>query len=231
MSNREQLSQIYVKPGLIGLEIGAYHNPFPVPRGTTMHYVDKLPRAELVARAEADPNLKGYDLSKIPETTFIGDGEVCAGIEPGTYDFVVNSHVLEHCKDPIGAVQRWLSFLKCGGVLLMMIPDKEHTFDRARKLTTWHELRERHESPEALDRHIMASFTEWYTLVDPKPDPSETARIRMDAGDDIHFNVWTARTLYDKFLQPMLRSVIPYARIERYAPAGFEIFVIIRRTE
>lgn len=65
-----------------------------------------------------------------------------------SYDFVVNSHVLEHFWDPISAIKEWFRVIKKEGYVFMIIPHKDRTFDKKRELTSISELIFRHEHPE-----------------------------------------------------------------------------------
>lgn len=218
--NRTDLSNKYLHAGMTVLEIGAYHNPFPA-NGTTVHYVDRLPRAELLARAQADPNLKNHDLSKIPETTFIGNGNTLDCVpEENRYDAVVNSHVLEHCDDPIGAIKEWVWRLNPNGVLIMAVPNKKHTFDRDRPITHNQDLSASHAYEISRQQRRNRMYREWKELVDPNAPA-------FDCGEDIHFNVWDAPALLD-FLA-YCRGYLGIFNIELFAEEGHEVFVVLRR--
>ncbi len=41
------------------------------------------------------------------------------------YDFVFASHVLEHLRDPLAALRDWLTVLKPGGHLIVVVPDED----------------------------------------------------------------------------------------------------------
>lgn len=60
--------------------------------------------------------------------------------ENESYDFIINSHVLEHMYDPISTIKEWLRVIKKGGYLFMIIPHKERTFDKDRQITSVPEL-------------------------------------------------------------------------------------------
>lgn len=73
------------------------------------------------------------------------------------WDFVINSHVLEHFFDPIKAIKEWMRVIKPGGYVYMIVPHKERTFDRERERTTIQELIARHngviEDPKTYHHH------------------------------------------------------------------------------
>ncbi len=75
-----------------------------------------------------DPN-KPDGQQHIAEATDMGK------LPSGTYDFVLSSHVLEHSANPILALSEWRRLLKAGGLLVLLLPDKRHTFDHKRPVT------------------------------------------------------------------------------------------------
>ncbi|HUJ17097.1 MAG TPA: methyltransferase domain-containing protein [Nitrospirota bacterium] len=62
------------------------------------------------------------------------------GIAPGTYDAVLSSHCIEHSANPIKALSEWIRVLKTGGMLVLVVPHKDGTFDHKRPLTTLEHL-------------------------------------------------------------------------------------------
>jgi SAM-dependent methyltransferase len=54
----------------------------------------------------------------------------------GTYDFVLASHVLEHIANPIRALSEWKRLLRDQGVLVLLLPHKDKTFDHRRAVTS-----------------------------------------------------------------------------------------------
>ena len=57
-------------------------------------------------------------------------------IETGRYDFVLSSHSLEHTANPIKALKEWNRVLKKNGKIVIVLPDKEKTFDNKRPYTS-----------------------------------------------------------------------------------------------
>jgi rhamnosyltransferase len=53
----------------------------------------------------------------------------------GSQDFVISSHVLEHFPNTIKALLEWDRLVRPGGILFMIVPHKERTFDRDRART------------------------------------------------------------------------------------------------
>lgn len=51
-----------------------------------------------------------------------GNGQLLAGIQDESFDFVYSSHCLEHMVDPKEAVGNWLRVCKTGGYLVIAVP-------------------------------------------------------------------------------------------------------------
>jgi SAM-dependent methyltransferase len=170
-----------------GIEIGALHNPLPVPSSAQVRYVDRLPVSELRAHY---PELEQEPLV---EVDILDDGERLATVADSSLDFVVANHFLEHTQDPVGTLLNALRVLRPGGVLYLAVPDKRHTFDSDRPVTEFeHLLRDFDEGPEVSRRE---HFEEWARLVDKVPEddvPRRTQQL-MQQDYSIHFHVWTQR--------------------------------------
>jgi SAM-dependent methyltransferase len=61
-------------------------------------------------------------------------------ISDTTYDFVLSSHMLEHSANPLKAIIEWIRVLKYEGVLLLVVPHKDATFDHRRPVTHFEHL-------------------------------------------------------------------------------------------
>jgi SAM-dependent methyltransferase len=119
-----------------GVEIGALHEPAPLPQARRITYVDALSRER--ARAlfpEIDP-------AQFTEPTVIADldRDGLRAFAANSQDFMVASHVLEHLANPIGAIAELFRVLRPGGRAAIAVPDKRFTFDRPRALTPFEHL-------------------------------------------------------------------------------------------
>lgn len=77
-------------------------------------------------------NKTGYQY--ITEATDLQD------ILSNNYDFVLSSHSLEHVANPVKALKEWFRVLKDRGELILILPDKNYTFDHRRNYTTYEHL-------------------------------------------------------------------------------------------
>jgi SAM-dependent methyltransferase len=73
--------------------------------------------------------------SRRPGKTILCDGSNLAGIENGSYDFVLSSHNLEHFANPVKALKEWQRVVRPGGSLILVLPHYAKTFDHRRMLT------------------------------------------------------------------------------------------------
>jgi SAM-dependent methyltransferase len=54
-----------------------------------------------------------------------GDAQTMDGVPDDSYDFVHNSHCLEHMRDPYEAFDNWIRICKPGGYIITTIPDED----------------------------------------------------------------------------------------------------------
>jgi SAM-dependent methyltransferase len=165
-----------------GVEFGAGAHPFPVSPDCRVQYGDRNTPAQLAERNYFDAGAKiAFD--------FQSDIRDMVSIDDDSMDFIIGSHVIEHTPDPIGVLITAYCKLRFDGVLLLVVPDKEVTFDRLRSLTTLDHLLSDYLLPS---RHRdFEHYIEFFRLSFPQPDPIQSARATWERGDDIHFHTWT----------------------------------------
>jgi SAM-dependent methyltransferase len=218
-ATRRRVAERYVQGN--GLEIGALHRPLGLPAGAHARYVDRL---------DIDGLRHHYpELARLPLVTvdIVADGETLDGVADESQEFIVANHFLEHTQDPIGALKSHLRVLAAGGILYLAIPDKRHSFDSRRPLTSVVHLEEDHRDGGRATR--AGHYLEWATLVDSVPDPSAHAEALDQADYSIHFHVWTAETFRMTLDTVIAAHELP-CRIETTAMNHTEFIVIIRRT-
>lgn len=81
-----------------------------------------------------------FNKKKSPGHQYIAETTALGFIPSETYDFLLSSHVLEHTANPILALTEWVRILKVHGLLIMLLPHKEGTFDHRRPVTTMQHL-------------------------------------------------------------------------------------------
>lgn len=70
------------------------------------------------------------------------DATDMSGIEDKKYDFVLSSNNLEHIANPLKALKEFSRIVKTGGLVEVIVPRKEDTFDHKRDFTAFEHLRE-----------------------------------------------------------------------------------------
>lgn len=100
---------------------------------------------------------------------FICEAADLKGIKNEVYDCVISSHVLEHVANALGTLFEWKRVLKDEGVLLLVVPHKQGTFDRNRPVTKLSHLTQDYENE--IDEHDLSHLTEILKLHDLSMDP------------------------------------------------------------
>jgi SAM-dependent methyltransferase len=77
-----------------------------------------------------------FDPNKPDGQQHISEATAMEKLPSGAYDFVLSSHMLEHSANPILALSEWKRLLKDDGILVLLVPDKKHTFDHRRPTTS-----------------------------------------------------------------------------------------------
>lgn len=167
-----------------GLEIGPLHRPLVTHDAMQVDYLDRLTTEQLRSHY---PELADLPLV---EPTIIGDAQTMEGIPDSTYDFVVSSHVIEHMRNPLAAVEQWCRITTPGGFLYLIVPDKRVTFDKKRVRTNVeHLILDYHSPSRARD---FEHFLDYSIHVHDKRalDALEDAK-RLESTDySIHFHVF-----------------------------------------
>lgn len=107
---------------VIGLDIGCGQNIHPFCIGISDYY-------------GIHPQYGGEHICHI---TSLAEN-VDAVFNPGSFNFIVASHILEHLKDPVMAFRKWLNLLRYNGLILLISPDaryedKSHPWDLDHKV-------------------------------------------------------------------------------------------------
>ena len=74
--------------------------------------------------------------------TLVCEATRLAAAADGGYDYVICSHVLEHVANPLAALREWSRVLRARGLLVLVVPHRDGTFDRWRPVTALAHLQE-----------------------------------------------------------------------------------------
>jgi ubiquinone/menaquinone biosynthesis C-methylase UbiE len=180
-----------------GLEIGgSAHNPF----GLNTLNVDFTDSMDTSFKKD-EVNLCGKAL----QVNVVASGD-CIPLPDGSQNFIVSSHVFEHFTNPIKALLEWDRLLKSGGVIFMIIPHKERTFDKDKVRTPLH--------------HVIADFFTDNTKTNGDPNWHEHYWITEDIVELVE---WMINVLYMKW------ELLYVADVDDKVGNGFTI--VIRKKE
>lgn len=76
-----------------------------------------------------------YHPSRQPGAQIISDGTDLKSVPDSSYECVLSSHCLEHVANPLRALAEWKRILTHNGLLLLILPHKDGTFDWRRPAT------------------------------------------------------------------------------------------------
>lgn len=77
-----------------------------------------------------------FDAGKVPGCQYLVEASNLQCIENSSYDFVLSSHCIEHLANPLEGLAEWIRILKQNGLLVLIVPHKDGTFDHCRPITS-----------------------------------------------------------------------------------------------
>lgn len=199
---------------LHGVQIRPFLSLAQLPANCSLVLVDAQSRAELVQA-----------FAEIPAEQFLEVQQVCnldqQDLPMTAQDFIICHDELSRVANPIKVLQRLFASLKSGGYLIVSVPNKKHTFNRYRPLSTFADLQRRYEigQTEVDDeeyaeflRHAHPSLQHFHPLEMAKP--LRQARQRREA-----VQVWDADS-FAAFMQQALKLLDIQAESVPYETAS-----------
>lgn len=185
-----------------GLEVGGPSEEVFGDTGTLPLYrhVGSLDNAVYSASTPFSNDPRGSDFQfhsrKTAGRNLILESSALTDLKDGTYDFVLSSHCLEHCANPIKALREWMRVVHPGGAIILVLPHGPHIFDRHRPLTSLeHMLEDRRRDVGEDDKtHVE----EMYSLHDFSLSPMTPKSLREALDDNfrsrcVHHHVFDER--------------------------------------
>lgn len=205
-----------------GLEVGAGASPFPVPLACDVEYADAYGYEDLLRNRYA-----GQDEHDIVVPAHKADLDDLRSIPDEAYDFVVACHVIEHTRNPIGAIKAAYTKLKPGGSLVLVIPDMTLTFDRNRAVTPLEHLILDYRDP-SLERdaeHYRDFYRNAIGFCDDRENFEAIWTKKRDEAYSIHFHTWTYES-FRNMIDWTIGNVVPFRIAWNYpaAPGGIEFY-------
>jgi SAM-dependent methyltransferase len=155
-----------------GLEIGGPSTTLaqagPIPVYDVLASLDNCLFAERTIWAENVQTGKSFEYhpGKQPGTQFICEASDLRPIKDSSYECVLACHCLEHVANPLRALAEWKRILRDDGLLLLILPHKDATFDWRRPVTPLAHLIQDYENevgeddlthlPEILELHDLS---------------------------------------------------------------------------
>jgi len=226
VASREQFAANYIVGN--GIEIGALDAPFPINKeDARVSYVDRFPKAELLRHY---PELTDR-ASFIREPDIVDDGEKLLSLADNSQDFVIASHFLEHCENPLATLANHCRILKPGGRLLLAVPNTANplSWDHQRARTDFdHLVRDDVEGPEV---SRAEHYYEWVTFAGKMTGDTAVAEIKhlMQMNYSIHFHCWEQQSFHDFVDRAIIYKKLDLRVVANYDNA-YEIGVMLEKT-
>jgi len=122
-----------------------------------------------------------YDKNRPCGTQYFLEATDLSAIASNSCDFILSSHALEHVANPLLALSEWIRCLKTDGIMALVLPHKDGTFDHRRPVTTLGHLIAdfKLETPESDTTHF-AEILQLHDLSrDPEAGDIETFTLRV----------------------------------------------------
>jgi SAM-dependent methyltransferase len=224
------------------LEIGPGHEPFPIVPDARVRYAD---RSVAGGRDKNWPELVGSPHG--PEADFNIDLDVhgLAPIPDRSLDAVVACHVIEHLANPIAALCEFERVLRCQGRLVLVVPDRNMTFDSVRQPTPLaHALGKFHRGVTRVDEEDIKEFCsaiyyqapflptavrEWY-----HPQRLDAELLELHRRRSIHVHCWSPEEFASLIAGLLADGVVSWKLVDLYLPGDprqIEFGLVLERGE
>jgi SAM-dependent methyltransferase len=210
--NNYKLYSTYFK-GKNGLEIGGPSDIFKkrglVPVYKSLNNLDGCnfnTKTVWEGQLEEGPKRYLYYKGKSKGYQYIKDAVDLRGIDNEKYDFILSSHAIEHIANPFKAISEWLRVLKTSGLLLMVVPHKDGTFDHNRPVTQLQHLID--DFRQSISEDDISHLPEILELHDLALDPP--------AGDLVSFRQRSLKNYENRCLHHHVFDADLVARIIHY---------------
>lgn len=167
---------------------------------------------------------------KAPGNQYIAEASDLRCIGDSSYDFVLSSHCIEHLANPLQGLAEWTRVLRQGGLLVLLIPHKDGTFDHRRPTTTLeHLIQDFERSTKECDMTHLEEILRFHDLSrDPAAGSFDSFRARSARNVDnrsLHHHVFDTR---------LAVQVVDYVGLEILAVEPlrpFHIIVIAKKAD
>lgn len=160
----------------IGLEIGGPSSVFRAKKLLPIYpIVTRLDNVNFASKTAwetglADGSEFRFHPTKIAGRQFLREATLLHGISDSSYDFLLSSHCLEHVANPLLALREWGRVTRSGGHLVLLLPNKQWTFDHRRPTTSFAHLKA--DFDQGVGEEDLTHIDEILQLHDLRRDPA-----------------------------------------------------------
>jgi SAM-dependent methyltransferase len=194
-----------------GVEFGAAFNPFPCSINCEVEYADLFDHSSSDSPYFNKAHHTNIEYVKCSYQTSIAEMD---GINDDSLDFLIACHVIEHVSNPLQAIESAWNKLKSGGKLVLVVPHKDLTFDKNRKLTELDHLILDYERP--FRERDFFHLVDFYEKAFVTPDPYRKAQeVFFNPQSDIHYHTWNESTFLE-MVTYFSNHIKPWSNITYY---------------
>jgi len=156
---------------------------------------------------------------------FIAEATLVSDIPKKNYRFLLSSNCLEHVANPLKALNEWLSVVDSGGILLLILPNKDYCFDRKRPVTRFSHLLE--DFKNDVQEDDLTHLDEILSLHDLSMD--------LQAGNFEQFKARSLKNFENRALHhhvfdmPLLKEIMEYLKLDVLMTNEAYMHIIITR--
>jgi SAM-dependent methyltransferase len=164
---------------------------------------------------------------KPPGRNIICDGSALTPVAGSSYDFVLSCHNLEHFANPVKALREWKRVLRPGGLLVLVLPFHQRTFDRHRPPTPVAHMLEDFQRDTAEDdlTHLPEILEKHDLSLDPGAGTAE--QFRQRSLDNFH-NRCLHHHVFDRHNSRELLEAAGYSVFAVDTDASINLFLLAR---
>jgi len=205
---------------LPGLEIAPYFHPVTDRTKHDVFYVDCIDNDEIQRKAAVNPGSVGREVPWI-DAVWVPGRRLAKCIDGRRFGYAIASHVLEHVPNPLGWLGEILECVEVGGRVAILLPNKLHSMDYYRPLTTFAQVvgwsieqPSRPTATQVMDFLSQSFLDDGTVSFDTPLPPFEKARRHYsdrqavdfarhvhgnDSYLDVHCTVWTPESFVEIF--------------------------------
>jgi SAM-dependent methyltransferase len=153
------------------------------------------PRVCNITLFNHEASMSRHSQGTLESKIIFGDATKCEDFKPlngEKFDLIILSHTFEHIANPIKALKIWTGLLTDGGVIINIVPDKNHCWDRCRPYTDLQHIVDDYE--HGVTENDLTHIDESSCMLETRPN------YYSDIGNDnenriIHHHVYSANVL------------------------------------